>query len=72
MTTDEQKINEFAINALATLSKVIHAIQHSNMKGTILHQEITACVKQGMEAPLRIPKLSKTRTPYKKNKTQSP
>ena len=52
--TQEEKINDFAIDALAVLSKVLHALQHSNMKGTILHNEISAAVKKGMDCPLKV------------------
>ena len=46
--TNEEKVNDFAIDALAVLSKVLHALQSSNMKGTILHSEISAAVKKGL------------------------
>lgn len=52
--SNEDQVNEFAIEALAVLSKVLHALQHSNMKGTILHQEISATIKKGMNCPLKI------------------
>ena len=52
--TNEEKVNEFALESLSVLSKVLHALQHSNMKGTILHQEISAAIKKGMNSPLKI------------------
>jgi hypothetical protein len=52
--TDEEKINEVGLEMMAVLHKVVHAIQHSNMKGTILHQEITAVVKKAMNTPFKI------------------
>jgi hypothetical protein len=39
--TDEEKINEVGLEMMAVLSKVLHALQNSNMKGTVLHQEIS-------------------------------
>jgi hypothetical protein len=53
-TTPEEKVNEVGLEMLAVLHKVVHALQHSNMKGTILHQEITAVVKKAMAAPFKI------------------
>ena len=52
--TGEEEVNEVGLEMLATLHKIIHAIQHSNMRGTILHQEITAVVKKAMSAPFKI------------------
>jgi uncharacterized protein YktA (UPF0223 family) len=52
----KELVNEFAIEALSVLSKTIHAINNSNMKGTILHEEIKAVLKKGMNAPLKIKK----------------
>lgn len=40
------KLAAAAPDLLEVLQKVIHAIQHSNMKGTILHGEITAAIKK--------------------------
>ncbi len=54
--TNEEQVNEFAIEALAVLSKVLHALQHSNMKGTILHDQIKAAVVKGMNCPLKVKK----------------
>lgn len=51
---NEDVINDLAIEMLAVLHKVIHAIQNSNMKGTVLHSEITAVVKKAMNSPLKI------------------
>ncbi len=47
-------VNDFAIDALAVLGKVIHAVQSSNMNGTILHSEITAVLKKGINTPLKV------------------
>jgi hypothetical protein len=47
-------INDFALQALGVLAKVLHALQHSNMKGTILHDEISAAVTKGMNLPLKV------------------
>jgi hypothetical protein len=70
--TNEEQINQLALEMLAVLAKVIHAIQHSNMKGTILHQEITAVVKKAMCSPLKITHGDKRNiAPYKKTKTQN-
>ncbi len=55
----ESEVNDLAVEMLSVLCKVLHALQHSNMKGTILHQEITAVVKKGMISPLRIRRATK-------------
>lgn len=52
---DEHRLlNELALESLSVLGKIIHAINHSNMKGTILHQEATDLVKKLMNAPLKV------------------
>jgi hypothetical protein len=54
--TDEEKINEVGLEMMAVLSKVLHALQNSNMKGTVLHQEISGVLKKAMATPFRIKK----------------
>ena len=49
-----EKINEVGLEMMAVLGKVVHAINHSNMKGTILHDELTNVLKKAMCTPFKV------------------
>jgi hypothetical protein len=56
--TEEERfemVNEFAIEALAVLSKVLHAmILEHNITLSIFQGEIEAAIKKGINCPLKI------------------
>lgn len=63
-----EALNALCVESLSVLSKIIHAIQYSNMKGTGLHNEATDLVKKLMASPLKVNKLDKPKQPYQKKK----